>query len=192
MWSAKRVSADVTNGIQVDAGLLLNKFDVGKPTEPADADIVCATTGEFHLTCTPEPDDFFGDINGMPKNTREGKRIKGWACNLAVTALSITEETLKLALGAADGTATDGVNPRTQYKPEDFKSLYWIGDMVQEDKLFVVVMDNTVSTGGLDFTASDDGKGNLALNLMPHASLDAQTKVPMAFYVLTKQAGIGG
>ena len=189
MWKATRLTADAAQHMQTNAGLLLNKFDVKNPTEPKDTDIVCETTGDFSITCVPQTEDFFSDVNNAPTNTKEGKRITGWDCGLSITALSVSEETLVLSLGAADVGTDGGVNPRRQYKMEDFKSLYWIGDMMDENKLFAVVMDNTVSTGGLSFTSTNNGKGKLALTLTPHASLEDQEKIPMAFYILEKVAG---
>ena len=186
MWSATRITADAAEKMQVNAGLLLNTFDVTNPVEPTDENIVCETTGNFSITCTPTTEDFFADVNNAPTNTMEGKRITGWDCSLGVTALSITEANLVLALGAADTAEDGGINPRRTYKAEDFKSLYWIGDMIDENKLFVVVMDNTVSTGGLSFTSSNNGKGGLALTLTPHATIKNMDKVPMAFYILEK------
>lgn len=186
MWKATRITADAAENMQVNAGLLLNTFDISNPEEPKDENIVCDTTGDFSITCTPETRDLFDDVNNAPTNTMEGKEITGWNCALSVTALSVTEETLKLSLGAFEVIDGGGVRPRSTYKVEDFKSLYWIGDMKEESKLFVVVMDNTVSTGGLSFTATNRGKGTLALTLTPHATIKDQNKVPMAFYILEK------
>lgn len=186
MWKATRLTADAAQHMQTNAGLLLKKFDVKNPAEPKDEDIVCETTGDFSITCVPNTTDFFEDVNNAPTNTMEGKRITGWNCGLSITALSISEETIVLSLGAADVSTDKGVNPRRQYKTEDFKALYWIGDMIDENKLFAVVMDNTVSTGGLSFTSTNNGKGKLALTLTPHASLEDQEKIPMAFYILEK------
>jgi len=189
MWRATKVSADAAQNMQVDAGILLNTFDVTNPVEPADADIICATSGDFGITCQPETEDFFEDVNNAPNNTMEGKRITGWNCGLTVNCLEVTEETLVLALGAADVGADGGVNPRVQYRITDFKGLYWIGDMVDEDKVLCVVMDHTVSTDGLALTTTKNGKGQIALTLTPHASLANMDKVPMAFYILEKVAG---
>ena len=186
MWKATRITADAAQHMQTNAGLLLNTFDVKNPAEPKDADIVCETTGDFSITCIPNTDDFFSDVNNAVANTMEGKRITGWNCGLSITALSISEETLLLSLGAADVGTDGGITPRRQYKMEDFKSLYWIGDMIDEKKLFAVVMDNTVSTGGLSFTSTNNGKGKLGLTLTPHASLEDREKIPMAFYILEK------
>lgn len=189
MWKAKKVAADAAQNIQVDAGLFLNNFDVTDVVEPADADIICATTGDISISCTPETSDFFEDVNNAPVNTMEGKRITGWTCEMTATCLEITEETLALALGASKVNANGGVTPRDQYELSDFKRLYWIGDMVDTGNLFCIAMDNTVSTGGLSFTATNNGKGQLALTLTPHASLQDVTKIPMEFYILEKVDG---
>ena len=186
MWRATRISADAADKMQINAGLMLNNFDVKNPVEPADEDIVCETTGDFSITCVPTTEDFFADVNNAPTNTKEGKQITGWECSLGVTALSITEENLILSLGAAGTMEDGGIRPRRTYKAEDFKSLYWIGDMIDESKLFAIVMDDTVSTGGLSFTSTNNGKGGLALTLMPHSTITNIEKVPMAFYILEK------
>lgn len=186
MWKATRITADAAQNMQMNAGLLLNKFDVNSPVEPKDEDIVTETTGDYSISCVPQTQDFFADVNNAPTNTKEGKQIIGWDCSLGVTALSVTEEVLKLALGASEGTATTGIRARRLYKAEDFRSLYWIGDMMDENKLLVVAMDNTVSTGGLSFTATNNGKGGVALTLMPHVTAKKQEEMPMAFYILEK------
>lgn len=188
-WRATRISADAAQKMQMNAGILVNKFDITNPVEPTDEDILCETTGDFSITCEPETQDFFEDVNNAPINTKEGKQITGWNCELSITALSITEDMLKLALGAADTGTDGGIHPRVTYHAADFVKLYWLGDMFDETKLFVIVMDDTVSTGGISFTSTKDGKGGLDLTLTPHASLKDQTKVPMAFYILEKVEG---
>lgn len=186
-WKAKRITADAAQKMQTDAGLLLNRFDITNPVAPADADIICETTGSFKIKCVPETKDWFEDVNGAPKNTKEGKDIVDWDCGLSVTALSITAETLGLALGAFETKADGGVTPKRHFSVADFKQLYWVGDMMDGERALVVVMDDTISTGGLDFTSSEDGKGQLSLELTPHATAADVEKVPMAFYILTKE-----
>ena len=185
-WKASKISSTMAQNVQVQAGTLLKTFDVANPAEPAEADIVCATSGDFSISCVPETQDFFEDVNNAPNNTKEGKEIIGWNCELGVNCLEVTEDTLLLALGAADVGAGGGVNPRSTYNVSDFKSLYWIGDMKDPTKLLVVAMDNTVSTGGLSLTTAKNSKGQVALTLTPHSSIATPNKVPMAFYILTK------
>lgn len=187
MWTAVKISADAANNIQVEAGLLLNSFDVANPAEPADADIIAATTGDFTITATPETTDFFEDVNNAPTNSKEGVRITGWDCGLSVGVLEIKDATLKLALSAFDIQDDGGITPRSQYKMSDFQKVYWIGDMVDEDKLLVVAMDDTINTNGISLTTTKNGKGNLSLELKAYPSFSNPTVIPMAFYILEKE-----
>ena len=186
MWRATRITADAASKMQMNSGLLLNRFDITNPVAPLDADIICDTTGDYNITCVPETQDFFEDVNNAYTNMKEGKQITGWNCGLTITSLTMTADSLKFALGAADEDSNGGIRGRMLYQDTDFMSVYWIGDMFDEDKLLCVVMDNTVSTGGVSLTTRNKGKGGLQLELTPHGSLADPEKVPMAFYVLEK------
>lgn len=186
MWKATRITADAANKMQLNSGCLLKKFDIANPVKPADEDLISETTSDYTIAAVPQFQDFFAEVNNAPTDTMEGKQITGWNCSLSITLVSITEETLKLSLGASDGTAASGVRGRRLLKTEDFRTIYWAGDMVEEGKVFVVVMENTLSTGGLSFTSTNNGKGTIALTLTAHASTKDLDKVPMAFYILEK------
>lgn len=186
MWRATRITADAASKMQMNSGLLLNRFDITNPVAPLDADIICDTTGDYSITCQPQTQDFFEDVNNGYTNMMEGKQITGWDCRLTITSLSMTEDSLKFSLGAADVQADGGIRGRMLYRLSDFQSVYWIGDMFDEDKLLVVVMDHTVSTGGVSLTTRNKGKGGLQLELTAHGSLADPERVPMAFYVLEK------
>lgn len=186
MWRATRITADAASKMQMNSGLLLNHFDITNPLAPLDDDIICDTTGDYNITCVPETQDFFEDVNNAYTNMKEGKQIIGWNCGLTITSLSMTEDSLKFALGAADVESDGGIRGRMLYRDADFMSVYWIGDMFDEEKLLCIVMDNTVSTGGVSLTTRNKGKGGLQLTLTPHGSLADPEKVPMAFYVLEK------
>lgn len=188
MWKATRITADAAENMQANAGILLNTFDITNPVEPADSAIICDTTGDFTFNCQPDTQDFFEDVNNAPTNTKEGKRINGWTCTAAFTSLTITDEALKMALGAADTASDGGIKPRTQYVSADFKTLYWIGDMFDDDKLLCIKMDNAVSTEGISFTSTNRGKGGLGVTLTAHTSTADIENVPMTFYILEKVA----
>ena len=189
MWSATKVSAEAAANMQVDAGLLVSNFDVTDPVEPADADIITATTGDITCNCVPQTSDFLEDVNNAPLNTMEGKRCTGWDCNFSCTALEFNEDTLKFAAGAAEVDANGGIAPRRQYKLTDFQTIYFLGDMVDEEKLFVVKIDNALSTGGIAITTTKNGKGKIGRTITAHSSLADIEKIPMTFYVLEKVDG---
>lgn len=189
IWSATRVAADAAEHMQVDAGLLCSNYDITNPVAPADSDIITATTGDISINCTAQTQDFLEDVNNAPNNTKEGKRITGWECTFGMTALEFTNAVLKLAAGAADINANGGISPRRQIQLTDFETLYFLGDMVDEDKLFVVKMDNALSTGGIAITTAKNGKGKNNITLTAHTSLADIEKIPMEFYILEKVDG---
>ena len=96
------ISENAFNELQIDAGVILNKFDPTNPVAPANEDIVTATTGGITVSCKPTYSDFFEDVDNAPNNTMEGKHLDGWECLMSTTALGTTPEAIKLSLGAAD------------------------------------------------------------------------------------------
>lgn len=186
MWSANKLTADAASKLQVGAGILVKDFNVSTPTEPADESILFETTGDYHVVCRPIWQDLFEGVNNAAPNTKEGKRIKGWEASLTITAISFTEETIKMGLAAAEGTATTGIKGR-QIKVSDFTKITYLAEMQDENSLLAIVMDDAINTSGIDLTATDDGKGGMSLNIVPHTSLKNPEVPPMAFYLLTKQ-----
>lgn len=185
-WKATRVSADFYNNVQKDAGILLKSFDVSNPVEPKDEDIITPTTGGISISCVPETQDLYEDIDNVPNNTAEGKDITGWTVTASTTAIGVTEDTIALALGASEVGLDGGISPRRTYEITDFKDIYWIGDMADATKLLCAVIKNAVSTGGFSLQTSKNSKGQLALELTGHTKLNEQEVVPAAFYILEK------
>jgi len=169
--------------LQLDAGVLLKTFDPTAVAAPADEDIICATTGGITVSCVPEFEDFFADVDNAPNNVKEGKKLTGWTCTLSTTSLGTSPDLIKMALGAADidGTNANKIVPRRDLKQADFGDLWWVGDKADGGMVAVKVM-NALSTGGFVLTATKNGKGTIAIELTGHVSINAQDTVPMEFY----------
>lgn len=182
----KKVSSDVFDNLQLDAGVLLNSFDPDSPAEPQDADIICATTGGVNPTCVPTYTDYGDDIDNVPAKTKELAKIEGWECKLAFTALDVTAETIKMALGAADITTSQGhatkIEPRAEIDSDDFETIWWVGDIADGGAVAIKLL-NSLSTGGFSLQTTKAGKGQLSVELTGFASISDTDKVPMEFYV---------
>lgn len=175
------ISEDAFNELQVDTGVLLNSFDPANPVAPDDEDIITATTGGITVSCVPTYSDYFADVDNAPNNTVEGKHLDGWDCRISTTALSVTEDSIKLALGAA--TASSGqITPKASVASTDFADLWWVGDLADGGMVAVKIL-NALSTGGFSLKTTKNGKGQLSLELTGHVSISAQTTMPMVFYV---------
>ena len=170
-------------GLQLDAGVILTRFNPANPVSPADEDILCATTGGIQVSCTPEFEDLGSDVDNVPNDMMEYKKLKSWSVSLSTSSLGNTTKLIQYALGCADIDEEDGtkVIPRRDLKQTDFKDIWWVGD--KADGGFVAVqIKNALSTGGYSLQTTKDGKGTTALTLTGHVSINAQQVVPMVIY----------
>ena len=169
--------------MQLDAGVLLTTFNPASPAAPADADIICATTGGISASCVPTYSDLGEDVDNCPINTKELKHLDSWLCTLGFTSLGVSPAQIKMALGAADidGTDTTKIVPRRDLEQTDFSDVWWVGD--RADGGFVAIqLKNALSTDGFALTTTKAGKGQVAVTLTGHVSINAQDVVPMVFY----------
>lgn len=178
-----KVSSTAFASIQTNAGMLLNSFNPENPTTPTDEQIICMTTGGVNPSCAAEYTDFGEDIDNVPNNTKELKRLNSWTCTLSTTAYDTTPELIKLALGAADinGTNTKIV-PRRELKNSDFSDIWWVGDRLDGGWVAIRLV-NALSTDGFSIQTAKDGKGTIPLTLTGHVSIHDQDTMPMEFYV---------
>lgn len=175
-----KIPQDTFENLQLDAGVLLKDFDPETAAEPADEDIITATTGGINITCIPTYSDMGEDVDNCPANMLELKKLESWECKIAFTALDASAENIALALGAAD-VSGDKVTPRRTLKPEDFADVWWVGDTASGGMVAVKLM-NALSSGGFSFQTAKNGKGQLSVELTGHVSLSAQDVMPMEFY----------
>lgn len=169
-------------GLQMDAGVLLRRFNPATPTF-LDEDIICATTGGVNPSCVPEFEDLGEDVDNVPVNMMEYKKLTSWTCQLTTTSLGTTPELIKMALGCADIDSNNSskIVPRADLLQSDFSDLWWVGD--RADGGFVAIqLKNALSTGGFSLQTTKNGKGTIALTITGHVSIQAQKEVPMVFY----------
>ena len=183
MGKATVISQSAFEELQVEAGVLLTRFNPSNPEVYDDA-IICATTGGITPTCKANYSDFFEDVDNAPNNVMEGKRLDGWDCTIATIGLGTSPSLIKFALGAADIDANDSskIIPRRDLKLTDFaSSIWWVGDRA-DGGLVACQLLNALSTEGFSIKATKKGKGNVALTIMGHVSLNDQNTVPMIFW----------
>ena len=178
--------------MQMDAGVLLKTFNPAQPAAPADANIICATTGGITVTCAAEYSDFGEDVDNCPNNTKELKHLDSWDCGLEFTSLGTSPDAIRLALGAADITAASGkIVPRRDLEQTDFSDVWWVGDRA-DGGLVAVKLINALSTEGFSLQTTKNGKGQVSVNLRGHVSINAQNVVPMEFYSIEGESSEEG
>ena len=175
--------------LQLNAGVLLSDFDP-ETAEVANEAIIGATTGGVNFTAVPAFSDYGEDIDNCPKNMMELKKLDSWDINMSGTFVTVDVNAVKSLVGAAD-VEGEKITPRNDILLSDFVDVWWVGDYSDQNGetnggYVAIHMMNTLSTGGFAIKSSDNGKGKLGLTLTPHASLEDQEKIPMAFYILEK------
>ena len=179
-----KVNPDIFDQLQIEAGILLSSFNPASTAEINEDDIICATSGGIKADCVPSYTDFGEDIDNVPNNTKELKRLDGYECTFAFTALNVTTNIIKMALGAADISTTDTtkVTPRAELTSADFSDIWWVGDRT-DGGMVAIKLINALSTGGLSLQTTKKGKGQLSVTLTGHISIEHTNIVPMEFYV---------
>lgn len=180
MGRFSKVPQTAFDEFQVDAGVLLKTFDSAKP-EITEDNIICATTGGINPTCVPTYSDWGEDVDNCPNGMMELMHLDGWETTLGFTALNTTPEIIRLSLGAAD-IASGKITPRRELKDTDFADVWWVGDRT-DGGLVAIRLINALSTSGFSLQTTKNGKGQIAVTLAGHVSINEQDVVPMEFYV---------
>ena len=178
-----KVSEDAFDTLQLNAGVLLNNFDPTDPDEPESADIICTTTGGIAVSCVPTYTDFGEDVDNVPNNMMEFKRLDGWECSMSFSNIKFNQDNIAFALGAADKTGTTKITPRAELKSSDFSDLWWVGDRTDGGGVAIKLL-NALSTGGFSMQSTKNGKGTMSMTITGHVSIEAQDVVPMEFYII--------
>ena len=182
-----QIPVETFNQLQINAGILLNKFDPATP--PAEEDKLGATTGGISFSAAPTFSDFGEDIDNCPKNTLELKRQDDVEVKLSGTFVTISTESCKRLISAADisAEAPNKIIPRRDLKLEDFQDLYWVGDYGATDGSYILIhVMNALSTGGFKLQSTDKKKGQFAFEFTGHYSMKAQDVVPYEIAIVSK------
>lgn len=173
--------------IQLNAGILLENFDPETGVFEM-GDLVGATTGGVNFNAAPEFIDFGEDIDNCPKNMMELKQLDQWTVTMSGSFVTVSQDMIRMLIGAADKDGVDKVVPRRDVELEDFTDLWWVGDYGSDNTdetggYLAIHMMNALSTGGLNIKSTDKGKGTAEFEFTGHFSMAAQDKVPFEVFI---------
>lgn len=189
-----QVTSDVFKHIQLGAGVVLSTFD---PTTAAvaEANIVGETSGGVSFKDTPEYTDFGEDIDNMPPNTKELKRVSSREVTMSGSFIAITPTLAARLIGGADVTSTK-ITPRMTLKDADFADVWWVGDYsdINNDTtgtgnsgavagFMAIHLINALNTNGFEISGNNDGKSTFPFSFEGHYSIESPDTVPYEVYV---------
>lgn len=180
------VKKDAFKKMQFGAGILCTQFNPEDGTVQ-DEHIIGATTGGFKFDAKPSYKDDGEDIDNAPDNAMEFKSIENVEVVMSGTLVTVDTASAKLLIGAAD-VLGNKVTPRNYLKPDDFATIWWVGDYsddtTNENGGFVAIkMDNVLTNDGFSIQTGKKEKGNFPFSLMAHYSIANIDKVPYELYI---------
>lgn len=184
-----KVPEDLFSTLQPNAGVLLSTFDPAKPPSAAEMlqNVKGATSGGINFVATPEYSDQGEGIDNCPRGMMELQQLNTWDINLSGTYLTVTVNSAKELVAAADVTG-EKITPRGIVKKEDFGDLWWVGDYSDKNGetnggFMAIHMMHTLNTTGFQIQTSDRDKGKMSFSYKAHYSIDAQDVVPFEIYI---------
>lgn len=187
-----KVPDDLFKKIQINAGIICKGFDT---STAAVTDILSATSGGIQFASNPTYTDFFEDVDNLPPNTKQGKRITAWDPVLSGTMLMVDAANVKKRLGAADSTTTTGVTkiaPRAQLVDADFEDIWFVGDYSDQNTgatagfIAIHIMD-ALNTTGFQLQTGKNAKGQSTFEFHGHYDITDDDQTP-PFEIYVKDA----
>ena len=191
-----QVAADTFSKLQLNAGVLLSEFDPST-AELDRTKIIGATGGGVSFAASTEYMDYGEDIDNVPANTKELKKVDSVKATMSGTFKQADTTLAKKLIGAADIDATTGkVTPRVDLLDDDFSDIWWVGDYsdvntdggtgsAQKAGFMAIRLINALSTGGFQIQSNDKSKGDFAFEFTGHYSLSNIDIVPYELYIKT-------
>lgn len=181
-----QVPADTFEKLQLNAGVILSSFDPSTASMDR-ANIIGATSGGVNFTATPTFIDFGEDIDNVPNNTKQLKRIDYYEAKLSGTMVTADTAIAKMLVAAAD-VSGNKVTPRMNLKEEDFKSIWWVGDYSNENGdvnggFIAIELINALSNGGFQIQSGKKAKGTMSFEYLAHYDLNNPDTVPFNIYI---------
>lgn len=189
-----QVPANTFQTLQINAGIVTDSFN---PLTGAYGNILGATTGGLTFNTNPEYEDFGEDIDNVPPNTWQLKRVKSYDPSLSGTFLTISAAMAKLLSGAGAIASNDATHfiPNHVLKESDFDDIWLIGDYSDKNTgaayagFVAIHLKKAINTTGFQLTTSKDGKGNFPFDFHAHYDMTAPDSAPFEIYV---KSGVSG
>lgn len=186
-----QVPTDTFENLVLNAGILVDEFT---PATGVIGNILGATTGGIEFSTNPTYTDFGEDIDNVPENTKQLKRLKSFDPAMSGTFLTVDTATVKSLIGAADiGTSdTTKVIPRNQLVDADFDDVWWVGDYSDKNVdaesthtagYIAIHLMNALNTAGFKITSSKDNKAQMAFEYHGHYDISNISTPPFEIYV---------
>lgn len=183
-----KVAADAFQKLQMNAGIIVDSF---VPSTGVIGNILGATSGGLSFNSNPEYTDFGEDVDNVPANTWQLKRITSYDPVISGTFLTVTAALAgKLSgAGAIDSTDTSLFVPSHSLSEDDFEDIWIIGDYSDKNDgattagFVAIHIMNALNTTGFQLQTGKNEKGQFSFEFHGHYDLEDIEDVPFEIYV---------
>ena len=166
MMKFTQVPSDTWSKLQMNAGILAEGFT---PATGTVGTLIGATTGGITFNSNPTYTDFGEDVDNVPANTYQLKRIESYDPVISGTFVTVSAALAASLTGGADvDTAnTAHVVPREELEAADFDDVWFIGDYSDVNTgstagFLAIHIMNAMNTAGFQIKSTKNGKGNFS------------------------------
>lgn len=180
-----QVASDAFQKLQMNAGILVDEFT---PASGVIGNILGATTGGISFALNPTFEDFGEDVDNVPANTMQLKRIVSYDPVLSGTFLTITPALAAQLVGSATVASTK-VTPNGQLAAADFNDVWLVADYSDKNAgsanagYVAIHLMNALNTTGFQLQTTKNGKGQMAFEFHGHYDMTDMDTVPVEIYV---------
>lgn len=184
-----QVRADTFESIQINAAILLNSFTPATGAYETTA-IIGATSGGSQFNSNPTFVDFGEDVDNVPPNTKQLKRVQYYDPTLSTTFITADTALGKKLVAAADidTTNTAHIVPRASLSDADFGDIWLVGDYSDKNGAtnggFVAIhIKNALNQGGFQWQTGKDEKGQFSAEFHGHYDIENIDDQPFEVYI---------
>lgn len=183
MAIVKQIPTETFNELAKGAGMLATTFTPNSPATLNPENILCATSGGVHVTCTPTLKDHADGIDNAKTGMLEFQEVTDYAVEMSFACKTVNVTMLGIAMGLTSNSGTKIAPKHGMLTKSDVKDI-WLIVPQTDKKCFAACVKNAFSTGGLDFQTENDGTGSLNITLKGMYSIEAQDTVPLECYII--------
>lgn len=188
MMQYTRYPDDLTKTVQMNAGIITDDFDPATGTIGA---ILGATNSGITFNPNPTYEDFGSDIDNVPPNTWQMKRIVSFDPVASGSFRTVTPALVKMLAGAGSFLTTDSTHfvPTHVLSAADFSDVWIIGDYSNHNAgasyagFIAVHLKNAFNTTGFQWKSNKDGKGEFSFEYHAHYDLNSPDTPPYEVYI---------
>ena len=180
-----KIPTTTASTMQFNAGIIVDSFT---PSTGAIGNILAASTGGFTFATNPTYADFGEDIDNVPANTWQFKRVSYYDPAISGTFVTLTPALAKQLSGAGAVSDTTHFTPSHTLVEADFDDIWLIGDYSDKNSSasggsIAIHLMNALNNAGFQWTTTKDGKGQFAFDFHGHYDYTDMDVAPFEIYV---------